>query len=192
MEATMFFKSSDPSARDSALQPSEQRRLEEAERLLEDGKPAQAAPIFAKLAEVLASAGQPKRAASLHAQAALAFAQSRNEVSAMTQARAALNLFIQYRMNDATGFYFKSINSELIKHGMKNAAATLEKEFIYRINYPSAHLASETDPATLSPAARLPSNCPQCGAPVHASDDHWNDTSKVECAFCGVLIRPPA
>jgi hypothetical protein len=187
----MFSKSSDPSARDSALQPSEQRRLEEAERLLEDGKPAQAAPIFAKLAEVLASAGQPKRAASLHAQAALAFAESRNEVPAMTQARAALNLFLQYRMDQATDFYYKSISSELTKHGMKNAAATLEKEFLYRINHPSAHLASETGPVTLSPAVRLPSNCPQCGAPVHVSDEHWSDTSKVECVYCGALIRPP-
>ena len=70
---------SDPAARESALQPSEQRRLEEANYYLENNKPAQAAPIFAKLAEVLRSANQPKRAASLHSQAALAFAKSRNE-----------------------------------------------------------------------------------------------------------------
>jgi hypothetical protein len=195
MEAAMFSNSSDPSARDSALQPSEQRRLEEAEHLLEDGKPAQAAPIFAKLAEVLASAGQPKRAASLHAQAALAFAQSRNESPALTQARAALNLFIQYRLGQAADFYYKSITSEMTKRGMKNAAATLEKEFVFRINHPFLHPVPETaptTPSTPSPAARLPSNCPQCGAPVHVSDAHWNDAGNVECAYCGTPIWPMA
>jgi hypothetical protein len=189
----MSFNSSDPFARNSALQPSEQRRLEEAEHLLEDGKPAKAAPIFAKLAEVLVSAGQPRRAASLHAQAAQAFARSRNEAPALLQARAALNLFIQYRMGQAADFYYKSIRNDLTDHGMKNAAAALEKEFIYRLNFPFLHPEPETAPAmpaTPSPAARLPSNCPRCGAPVHIGDADWVDSSIVECAYCGTPIRP--
>ena len=53
----------------------------------------QAAPLFAKLAEVLASAGQPQRAANLHAESAQAFAESHNEAPALAQARSALNLF---------------------------------------------------------------------------------------------------
>lgn len=57
---SMPYDPSNPTARDSPLQPSEQRRLEEANFLLENNKPAQAAPIFAKLAEVLRSARRGK------------------------------------------------------------------------------------------------------------------------------------
>jgi hypothetical protein len=187
----MPYDPSDPTARDSALQPSEQRRLEEAERLWEAGKPAQAAPIFAKLAEVLTSAGQPKRAASLHAEAAQAFAQSHNEAPAMLQARAALNLFLQQRMDQAAAFYYKAINSDLTEHGLKNAAVTLEKEFIYRINYPSAQLTPQAVP-TPPPVARLPGNCPQCGAPVRLGEAKRVESDTVECAYCGSLIQPLA
>jgi hypothetical protein len=183
MKVNMSSDSSDPSARVSALQPSEQRRLEEAEYLLENGKPAQAAPIFAKLAEVLTSAGQPKRAANLHAQAAQAFAQCRNESSALTQARAALNLFLQYKMVERMLIFYANLSRELTKRGMKNAAETLANEFESRIPR-SAPVASPI-------ATRLPANCPQCGAPVHFNDPH-DDVNKVECIYCGTPIRPLA
>ena len=52
----------DPASKNSALQPAEQCRLEEADAHMENNQPAQAAPIYAKLAEVLASARQPRRA----------------------------------------------------------------------------------------------------------------------------------
>jgi hypothetical protein len=178
----MFSDSFDPSARGSALSPSEQQRLDEAKRLYEDGKPGKAAPLFARLAEVLISNRQPKRAASLHAQAAQAFAESRNEVGALTQTRAALNLFLQYKMVERMPFFYASITKELTKRGLGNAAETLAKEFASKIPQPT----SVTPPV----AIRLPANCPQCGAPVHVSDVHWSDASKIECAYCATPIRP--
>lgn len=180
----MFSDSFDPYARGSALSPSEQQRLDEANHLYEEGKPGKAAPLFARLAEVLISNRQPKRAASLHALAAQAFAESRNEVGALTQARAALNLFIQYKMFERMPFFYVSITKELTKRGLGNAAETLANEFASKLPKPA--------PVMPSVAVRLPSNCPQCGAPVRISDEHGQDAGKVECIYCGTPIRPLA
>ena len=170
----------DPAARDSALLPSEQQTLNEARRLLANKKPGQAAPLFAKLAEVLASAGQPQRAANLNAEAAQSFAESHNEIPALTQARAALTLFLHYKMMDRAQVFYANLSRELTKRGLGNAAETLAKEFASRIPQPT--------PATSLVAARLPSNCPQCGAPVHVNDLHRIEA--IECAYCGTLIQP--
>lgn len=183
----MFSDSSNPSAKDSALQPSEQQRLSEAEHLFEDGKPGQAAPLFAKLAEVLTSANQPKRAATVHAQAAQAFAQSRNESAALTQARAALNLFLQYHMEQAALFYYNSISRELNNRGMKNAAQALTNDFGYKVGSHSTPVIPKA-----GQSAHFPPNCPQCGAPVRSDEVHWIDVSTVECAFCGTPIQTSA
>ncbi len=175
----------DPTARDSALQPSEQRRLEEANALLDNNKPAQAAPIFAKLAEVLRSAGQPKRAANLHAQAALAFAKSRNE-SALPQARTALTLLLQYQLDAQASALYNELTRELTKRGLQSAAEALKQEFGTRVPQP---VRLDSQEAKL---ARLPSNCPNCGAPLRESDVHWTDANTLECGFCGTPIRPTA
>lgn len=181
----MPYDSTDPSARDSALQPSEQRRLEEANYYFENNKPAQAAPIFAKLAEVLTSARQPKRAANLHSQAALAFARSRNE-SALYQARAALTLLLQYKLDQQAAAFYKELMHELSKRGMQSTAETLAQEF-------SDKIAQHTPPdARAAQLNRLPSNCPNCGAPLSQNEVKWTDANTAECGFCGTPIRPSA
>jgi hypothetical protein len=181
----MTYDPSDPTSRDSALQPSEQRRLEEANFYLENNKPAQAAPIFAKLAEVLESAKQPKRAANLHSQAAIAFARSRNE-AALLQARAALSLLLQYKLDSQAAAFYKDLMHEFTKRGMKTAAEALSKEFGDRIPQP---IALDSRAAQLN---RLPSNCPNCGASLRQSEVKWTDANIIECGFCGTPIRPSA
>ena len=181
----MPYDPSDPTTRDSALQPSEQRRLEEANFFLENNKPAQAAPIFAKLAEVLESAKQPKRAANLHSQAAIAFARSRNE-AALLQARAALSLLLQYKLGPQAGAFYKDLMREFTRRGMKTAAEALSKEFGERIQEP---VAPDSRAALLN---RLPSNCPNCGASLRQSEVKWTDATIIECGFCGTPIRPSA
>lgn len=179
----MPYDPSDPTASDSALQPSEQRRLEEANFLLENNRPAQAAPIFAKLAEVLESARQPKRAANLHSQAAIAFARSRNE-AALLQARAALSMLAQYRLDSQAAALYKDLMREFTKRGMKTAAEALSKEFGEIISQPTA-----SDPRTAQWNS-LPSHCPTCGASLRQSEVKWTEAHTVECGFCGTPIRP--
>ncbi len=175
----MFSDSNDPYAQ---LRPSEQQRLDEANQLYEDGKAGQAAPLFARIAEVLTANRQPQRAANLHAQAAQAYAESNNESAALTQSRSALNIFRKLNVEKRTQYFYTSIRKELTKRGMNQAAETLAKEFAARVSPPA--------PTALSAAARLPAHCPQCGAPVRVSDAHEFDIKKVECAYCGTPIRP--
>ena len=180
----MSYDYFDPAAPDSALLPSEQQTLNEAKRLRANKKPGQAAPLFAKLAEVLASAGQPQRAAHLHAESAQAFAESHNETPALIQARVAFNLFLQYKMVQPAQVLYANLSRELTKRGLGNAAATLENEFASRL--------PQSVSATPSLAARMPSNCPQCGAPIHITDIQLTNASMLECIYCGTPLRPSA
>lgn len=181
----MPYDPSDPTASDSALQPSEQRRLEEANFLLENNRPAQAAPIFAKLAEVLESARQPKRAANLHSQAAIAFARSRNE-AALLQARAALSMLAQYRLDSQAAALYKDLMREFTKRGMNAAAEALSNEF------------GETASQSIAPDShtalweRLPGNCPNCGAALRQNEVKRTEANIIECGYCGTPVRPSA
>jgi hypothetical protein len=185
METNMFSDPLDPASQESALLPLQRKTLSEANFLMENGKPGQAAPLFAKLAEILTSAGQPRRAANLHAQAALAFAKSHNESPALMQARTALTLFLQFKIVDRASIFYANISRELSKRGMKTAVETLAREFDFRIG---PQKTAEESPGRQ--AALLPTNCPQCGAPVHVSEVHWVNDNAAECAFCGTPLHP--
>ena len=181
----MPYDPSDPAAKESALQPHHQKTLTEANYLMENGKPGQAAPLYAKLAEVLASAGQPRRASNLHAQAAMAFARHREEAPALVQARAALTFFVQHRVGRQAEFFYANITREMTKRGMKNAADALVKEFSSKV----VESKPVAQPAT---ALRFPTTCPQCGGPVRTDEVHWIDDGTVECDFCGTPIHSSA
>ena len=170
--------------RDYVLTGSKQVTLQQANRFLATKQPAQAAPLFARLAEVLADEDHPRHAANLHAQAAQAFADSHNEAAALRQARAALNLFLEYQMDQRTPVFYANITHKLNAQGMPGAAEALALEFGAKLPQP----APVTPPAGLT--ARLPTSCPQCGAPLRNHEAHWVDDTTIECPYCGGLIRP--
>ena len=84
-----------------------------------------------------------------------------------------------------TPVFYANITRKLNSKGMKNVAEALENEFGTRVG---------PMPAPATPPAgqhgQLPTNCPKCGAPIHANEANWVDASTVECDFCGSLIRP--
>ena len=180
----MFQAERNPAEQPDSLNPRQRQVLGQAKHLVSQGKPGQAAPLFAELAEV-EGANHPQHAANLHAQAAHAFADEQRGPAALIQARAALNLFLKYQMDKRTSMFYANITRKLNDNGMKNAADTLSGEFGARI----AALQSGAT-FTVQKHARLPSNCPQCGAPVHVDKAKWVDSNTVECAYCGSQIRP--
>jgi hypothetical protein len=181
----MFRRFRNPALQSNLIGPVQMRMLNQANQLLAGGQPAQAALLFAQLAAELEATNHPRRAANLHAQAAHAFADSQDSQAAQTHARAALNLFIQNQMVRRTPVFYANITRKLNSKGMKNAAEALEKEFGSRVG---------PLPVAVTPPAgqhgQLPTNCPKCGAPLHANEANWVDASTVECDFCGSLIRP--
>ena len=173
-----------PDEQTEPLDPPHRQIQIQANQLVAHGKPGQAAPLFAKLAEV-ESIDHPRRAANLHAQAAHAFADNQQGPAALIQARAALHLFLKYKMIERTPVFFANITRKLNNKGMKNAADALISEFGSRIT---------VIPVAAAPAAQkhgvLPTNCPKCGAPVHGERAKWVDANTAECEYCGSLIRP--
>ena len=165
------------------LDPPHRQIQIQANKLVAQGKSGQAAPLFAKLAEV-ESSDHPRRAANLHAKAAHAFADNQQGPAALIQARAALRLFLKYQMIQRTPIFYANITRKLNNKGMKNAADALISEFGSLV---------AAIPSTEAPAAQkhgaLPTECPKCGGPLHGERAKWVDANTVECEYCGSLIR---
>jgi len=165
------------------LDPPHRQIQIQANKLVAQGKSGQAAPLFAKLAEV-ESSDHPRRAANLHAKAAHAFADNQQGPAALIQARAALRLFLKLQMIQRTTVFYANITKKLNNKGMKNAADALISEFGSRI--------AAIPSTAASPAQNhgvIPTNCPKCGGPVHGVRAKWVDSNTVECEYCGSLIR---
>jgi hypothetical protein len=180
----MFPSDRNPADHTEPLDPPQRQIQIQANQLVAHGKPGQAAHLFAQLAEV-ESAGHPQRAANLHAQAALAFADDQQGPAALIQARAALHLFLKEKMLQRAPEFYASITRKLNDKGMHAIAGTLTGEFGAKI---AALPAAE--PAPGQKHGLLPTNCPQCGAPIHTDRARWVDAMTAECEYCGSQIRP--
>jgi hypothetical protein len=183
LEKTMFQSEPDPAEQSDLLDPPHRQIQIQANELVAQGKPGQAAPLFAKLAEV-ASANHPRRAANLHAQAAHAFADTQQGPAALIQAQAALRLFLKQKMIQRTPVFYANITRKLNHKGMKNIADALISEFGSRV---------AAIPVTPGFGGQkhgvVPTNCPKCGGPIHGERAKWVDLNTVECEYCGTLVR---
>jgi len=170
-------------AQNFILTPAQTDVLMQANRLVAGGQPGAAAPLFAQLAHEMEATNHPRRAANLHAQAAHTYADSQNEAAALTHARTALSLFIQYKMVMRTPVFYGNITRKLRAKGFAAAADTLQREFEKVVGpVPSAPA-----PAAAH-AGRLPTGCPKCGAPVRHDEISWVDAQTAECPYCGTLL----
>ena len=180
----MFRRIRNPGVNADPLGPAQLQLLNQANQFLVGGQPAQAAPLFARLAGAMETSNHPRRAANLHAQAAHAYADSHAEQSALAHARSALNLFIQYQMVRRTPVFYTNITHKLTARGMKASADALVQEYGARVGAIPAAV------PTSGPAhGSLPTNCPKCGAPIHSSEANWVDAITAECDYCGAAIR---
>lgn len=185
----MTDQSQNPAA--GQLGPQQLAVLQQANQLMANGKPAEAAPLFAQLAAQMEAASHPRRAANLHARAAHAFADGQAGQAALGQARSALNLFISNGMAMRTPMFYSNITRKLNKHGMQTAARSLQQEYGGRMGGPARPGPAQAARAQ-APARRrgtLPTSCPKCGGPVHGSDANWVDDNTAECDYCGALLR---
>ena len=159
--------------------------LNQANQLQTSGQFGQAAPLFARLAQEMANSNHPRRSANLHAQAAHCYADSGDATNALSHARAALNLFIQYQMVERTPRFYTNITNKFHARGMDQAAASLQAEFSGKIGVIPA------TPQSVQPKPRghLPGACPKCGAPVRSDDVDWIDEVSAECPYCGIVLE---
>jgi hypothetical protein len=180
----MFRRMRNRNQQGNLLNPEQMALLVNANQLMKDVKPAEAAPLFAQLATALENQRHPRRAANLYARAAHAFADSHNEAGALAQARRALTLFLKFQMNQRSPVFFANIMNKLNSLGMKTSADLLNKEFSNRIgSVPSGGMQGRPARTGL-----LPTNCPKCGAPV-GTEVEWVDEHSAECDYCGTMLR---
>jgi len=178
-----MFRRNRPAMQASVLSASQIEVLAKANQMVANSDPADAAPLYAELAREL-DGSRPRPAANLHARAAHAYADAGNEQLALAQARAALTMFIQYRMINRTPVFFANITRKFNNKGMKNSAGALQSEFGNRVG----QLPPQPAPGSVKRGA-LPTNCPKCGAPVHSEEATWVDNQTAECDYCGTLLR---
>jgi len=155
-----------------------------ANQLMANGKPGQAAQIFERLAQEAEQRGLPKPAANAHAQAAHAFTAAKNEQAALTQARAALNQFLQLNMLERAPRFFANITQRMRENGLTTVADALQKEFGDQVKL----LAAQANAASTQ-RGRLPDKCPHCAAPARSDEVDWIDANSAECNYCGGVIQ---
>jgi hypothetical protein len=153
--------------------------------LISEGKPSDAGPLFAEVADAMQQSNHPRRAANLYARAAHAFADGNNEQAALGYAKTALALFTQFKMVRRTPVFFTNITRKMTAKGMKAAANVLQREYGTQIAAQPAAPRQENR----RHRGLLPTSCPKCGAAVHGDDVDWVDDNTVECEYCGTLIR---
>jgi hypothetical protein len=159
--------------------------LVKANQLLTQGKPLDAGPLFASVAQAMQVSHHPRRAANLFTRAAHAYTDGKDAEHALTYARQALNLFAQTRMARRASTFYANVTRKMTNLGMNATANELEQEFGAQI----AALPMEPQSATPARHGLLPTDCPKCGAPVHSEDITWVDEVTAECEYCGMLIR---
>lgn len=147
--------------------------------LIQKGKFAQAGTILSQLARQAEALERPRLAGDLHARAAHCLVEGIAEPAGLGEAQAALRVFT----NTGNGVRFQRFLDNILRkmqaRHMVHAVGALHAEFgVSQIVMPTA----------VGPL-RLPTACPQCGAPVRADEVEWIDPSSAECTFCGAVIQ---
>lgn len=159
--------------------------LRQASQLMSAGHYQSAQDLYARLALAAESSGHPRQAANLHAQAAQAAAMHPSREAALLHARAAFNGFQRLAMLPRLKGFLASFVSLLRSQGLQAEANLLLLEYGGQINHPAGQPPASQEEAQ---PGRLPTTCPQCGAPVRSDEVEWIDAYSAECAFCGGVI----
>ncbi len=172
-------------ARGLRLAPGQIQILSQANRLIANGHPGEAAQLFANLAQQMDASNHPRRAANLHAQAAHAYADDQDEANALTHARRALSLFLQFQMIERTPRFYGNIERKLRARNLNKAADDLQIEFGKQVgSLPQPQVQPQ-----VPGQQRLPATCSQCGAPVRGDEVEWINQYSAECIYCGSVIQ---
>lgn len=164
-------------------------QLEQAHRLAEMGRWAEAAPLFAELARQAEARAMPQRAGHLHLQAARCLFQLRETGPALNHARAGLRIFSTAGMPERFQHTLQRTLEGLRANGLTAEADTLAREFGAPVGNNAPPTAAESaTPAALAP---LPAKCPACGGPLRSDEVEWIDEASAECPFCGGVVQRP-
>jgi hypothetical protein len=161
--------------------------LDEANRLFDAGRYAEAAELLSQLAGMAQTNDLPRRAIQLHIRAAEAYLKSGQAAGTVEHGRSALAMLAQAGGHRRALKLAPQIVGELRAAGFTAEATAFEKEVNERLAGLGLTLAPTPTPAAPQPKPRrnLASHCSQCGAQLRWTDD----ADDVECEYCGTVAR---
>jgi hypothetical protein len=164
------------------------RRLAQAHELMERGAFAEAAAIFAELADAAERRSIP-RAPQLHLQAGRAWLHAGFPDQAVHAIRHALRQMQAYGQDHRLRAVLPAITEAMRTRNMKAEAQALEVEFADQLQAVSAF--QEEDPARRE-RLHLPPKCPYCGGIIHPAEVDWIGEAAAQCDYCGSVVEAQA
>jgi hypothetical protein len=160
--------------------------LARADRLFNQGKYSEAAPIFERLARGAAQRGMPDRAGDLYLRSARCRLEMDDVDLAVEQAKQALRLFGRAGRVGKIERLMPKIVDALREKGYASEADALQQEVEARL----AEAPRGARPGRPAMAHReLPAKCSACGAPVKPDEVTWLDRQTAECTYCGSVLK---
>jgi hypothetical protein len=159
------------------------RALGRAHNLLNQGQPAEAAPIFAQLASGAEMHEMPARGAQLHLQAARCLALTGVRPAMLEHALQAVAL-----LAGAGEVAQLSIALPRFIQDLRAQNFTAEADQVQQAVTAALGPTPATLGASARPNRRLPAMCPQCSGPVRSDEVEWIDDTSAECSYCGSVL----
>jgi hypothetical protein len=186
--------------------PRPRQVLARANKLFDQGKFAEAAPIFGRLAEGAAKRGMLNRAGDLYLQSARCHIEAGNVSLAVERAKQALHLFGRAGLVGKIERLMPRMVDALQQKGYEAEATALRQEVEARLaeappgRRPPAGARPSRWPSFARPALstvegppmtrrELPTKCSACGAPIKPDDVTWLDPGTAECPYCGSVLK---
>ena len=178
--------------------PRPRQILLRASKLFDQGKFAEAAPIFERLAEGAAKRGMLNRAGDLYLQSARCHLETGNVTLAVERGKQALRLFVKAGLVGKIERLMPRMVDALQEKGYEAEATALRQEVEARLaeappgrRPPAGARPSRWPSFAQPPRARreLPTKCSACGAPIKPDDVTWLDPGSAECPYCGSVLK---
>ena len=177
--------------------PRPRQILARANRLFDQGKFTEAAPIFDRLARGAAERGMLNRAGDLYLQSARCHLKLGEAAVAVERGKHALRLFGRAGLFGKIERLMPRMVEALQDKGYQAEATALRQEVEARLaevppeqrQPPGARPAAWPSTARRMARRELPAKCLACGGPVKPDDVTWLDPKTAECPYCGSVLK---
>lgn len=165
------------------------QRLQEAKEHYREGRYAEAAALFERMASVARERGMPRVATHLGARAAASHAQ-------LGQAEA-FDQWLEHAVVDAkqdgdpdrSARTFGQLLQVIEGTPLADRADAVRDTVRSQVGVTPRVPESDDTPINRSVRRHLPAKCGSCGAPVDANEVMFNDDGSVDCPTCGGLVN---
>ncbi|NIS79433.1 MAG: hypothetical protein GTO14_04310 [Anaerolineales bacterium] len=164
------------------------KKLRQAHTMMAQGNPADAATIFADLADAAVIRGIP-RAPQLNLQAGRAWIEAGEVDKGLARVRDGLQRMATMGQFGRLPIVGRRVLDELLRRGLSQEATLVETDLQRLLATVGLSLA---DASGKSPVPRLPTKCNYCGGSVIPDEVDWLDDQLAACSYCGSPLEAKA